>query len=437
MFAAGLLAVIVGGLTGWYFFIQTHSDAIRAADAARGFSTGGLLGTPGISGAPGGPDAASSSGVTFLGQSGQGAPLGNTFLNPDGTLGVADPEGATSTGQRATSTPPQTPQLWHTTKTPVAGFGFVTSEDGTTLVRYAERATGFVFSADPWSGETARLSNTLHPKTQQAYFADETIIERSIGERTLDTFVGTIERTATSSALVGDTLPAYVLAMAVRPDTGDIFYIRPSTTGAEGVVAAEDGTKAKTVFSSPLSNWKPIYLPGRIVVTQLSSDDVPGYAYEVGSNGALSLLVGNVPGLMVAPRASSSAILWSSSSRGTLSLFSRISASSEASQLGIKTIAEKCVWAPSVSDRENAPLFAYCAVPRTAPGSGYLDALHQGVVTTSDAWWQVDARAGASQALYASGESPDVRNPQIDPSGRFIAFIDGRDSSLWVLRIAK
>lgn len=434
MIAASLLAVMIGGLAGWYFYIQTHSEAIRTADAARGFNTGGLLGNSGISGTGGPSDG---NGVTFLGQTGQGAPVGNIFLNQDGSLGVMDPGATTTSLLTAAATPPKTPQLWHAAKTPVAGFGFVTTDDGAVAVRYAERATGFVFAADPWSGDVSRISNVLHPKTQEAHFAGETIVQRSIGPASLETFLGQITRTATSSSLSGENMSEYVLSITVQPETGDIFYLKPSAGGVEGVLASGSGVGGKTIFSSPLVGWKPIYLPGRVVVTQLSSDDVPGFAYEISDTGTLSLLVGNIPGLMVAPRASSTAILWSSSGNGSLALFSRASSADAPTRLGIKTIAEKCVWAPSVSDREGAALFAYCAVPRMAPGRGYLDGLHQGTVTTNDAWWQVDARAGATQALYASGESPDVRNPQIDPSGRFIAFIDGRDSSLWVLRIAK
>jgi hypothetical protein len=99
-----------------------------------------------------------------------------------------------------------------------------------------------------------------------------------------------------------------------------------------------------------------------------------------------------------------------------------------------KAIAEKCVWAPGAA---SASLFAYCAVPHTFSNSSFLDEWHQGVFFTEDTWWQIDAIAGATQALYASQDHPDVRNPQIDPSGKFIAFIDGRDSSLWVLRVVQ
>lgn len=421
---AAILVAIVGGLAGWYFYLRTHESAIRSADSARGFTTGGgLIG--GMSG---------NTGNILSGDSGVSLPGG---ITPGSVFSVIGMNGTSSEeanpDARATSTQIQTPRLWHVAKTPVAGFGF-TTVDGTLTLRYAERATGNVFSADPISGTIQRLTNTLMPKTAQAYFAGGAVIERSLGDGVLTTFSGVVGRNATTSALVGVTLADDISFLSIDPATASLFYLRPTAAGTIGTVSKADGSAGTQVFSSLLSSWKPIIVPGHLVVEELSSDGVPGYAYEIGKGGTLSEIVGDVPGLQVLPRASSTALLWSSAGPGGISLYARAAASSSDQKLSLKTIADKCVWAPAGGA---SSIFAYCAVPRTLPPAGFLDLWHQGAYRSDDAWWQIDVGAGASQALYATEESPDVHDPQIDPSGRFIGFIDGRDSSLWVLRIVK
>lgn len=411
-FAAVTMVAILGGLTGWYVYLHTHTQAIRAADTARGFSVGSFPGILGIGGSSGNP------GVTSL---------GNVASN-------ASTSTATSSEEAAVVAPtPQTPRLWHAAKAPVAGFGFVQGDHGYVL-RYAERATGYVFSADPWSGAVERIVNTLRPKTEEAYFASSTVIMRSFQNGYLDTWSGTVGRSATTTALVGNSLGSAISALSLDGYTGTLFTLRAVAGGTEGVLAQPDGSKPRTLFSSTLRSWKPIVTPGHIVVEQLSSDDVQGYAYEINKDGSLSKIVGGLPGLMVLPRPSSSALLYSTSRAGSPALFARATATSTPAQLSLKTIAEKCVWAPGAA---SASLFAYCAVPHPFSNRSFLDEWHQGVFFTEDTWWQIDAVAGATQALYASQDHPDVRDPQIDPSGKFIAFIDGRDSSLWVLRVVQ
>lgn len=417
-----VLVATLGGLTGWYFFLRTHSQSIRAADSARGFSDTSI---PGILGAGIAPTTGSA-GVT---------PAGGIASTSD--LQASATTGATSSVlaslSSSTTSAPATPRYWHAAKTPVAGFGFVKSSTGY-VIRYAERATGYVYSADPWTGDVERLSNTLRPKTQEAYFASSTVIERSFENGTLDTWSGETGRTATSTALIGGSLGPSIASVSLNPLTASLFTIRASGGGAEGVISLPDGTRSRSVFSSTLTGWKPISIPGHTIVVQKASDGVPGYAYEIGKTGSLTKLVGNIPGLMVLPKASSTSLMWSSSRGGIVSLFAQASTSAPSQQLSLSTIAEKCLWAPQSL---SSAIFAYCAVPRTIASPRFLDEWHQGLLFTEDSWWQVDAAAGASQALYTSSDRPDVRDPQIDPTGRFIAFIDGRDSSLWVLRVVQ
>lgn len=422
--AATLLVTVLGGFVGWLMYLRTHTDAIRAADAARGFSTGGgMLGALGTGGdvQNAGPGVTTQGfGVTSLAQVGGEVAVATS----SDAAGDAKTEGA--------SEPIKTPRLWQVVKTPVAGFGFVETEHGLELW-YAERATGNVFAARPRGGDIERLSNTLMPKTQQALFGRGNVIVRRIEDGVLTTFAGTIRQGATSTALFGAALEKNVAHIDLNETTGEILFVRPTASGSDIVSAHADGSKQVILFSSPLRNWQPIMVPGRRIIAQLPSDGVLGGAYEIAKSG-ITPLTNPLPGLVILPKASSTALIWSTSAGGLLSLFARSTPDATPVIFSLKTVASKCVWGSSRAVNQN---LAYCAVPRSLARGAFLDAWHQGRLHTTDAWWQIDTASGASQALYAMEETLDVRNPQIDQSGTWIAFQNGRDESLWMLRIVK
>jgi hypothetical protein len=300
-----------------------------------------------------------------------------------------------------------------------------------------------VFQADPQTSAIERLTNTLTPKIYQALFTGGGhVIERSIGDSgAITTFAGSFS-TSTSSASNADTavgalsgsyLQTGIRSMAADPRSDQIFSIVETANGASGVRSQWDGSKAKTLFTSPLVQWNTYWISdGRIILLQAPADGIAGYAYALGSNGTLKQLASGV-GLTVLPRASSTALLYGESGGGTLALFARVASSTTDVRLPIHTVADKCVWAPGVA------LIAYCAVPQVAPVGNFLDNWYRGAAHTADSWWRVDISAGTAQVFFTpdANLSLDVEEPVIDQGGNYIAFLNGADQSLWILRLQK
>ena len=92
---------------------------------------------------------------------------------------------------------------------------------------------------------------------------------------------------------------------------------------------------------------------------------------------------------------------------------------------------DKCVWAPGIS------LIAYCAVPADTKNPHFIGDWYQGTLHTSDTWWKIDTAAGTATILYTMQRSLDVQHPIIDALGNYIAFQNGSDQSLWLLRLAQ
>ena len=397
-----IVALLLAGLTAWYFFLNKQAEIFTTTDTARGLGTA----SPSF-----------------------GSRVGSTYDNI--VSGITSLVGG-NTGSTPDKIPPQ---LWQVTKTPVAGMGFIGNATSSKLY-FAERSTGNILTADSKTGKVERLTNKLLPRTYEAVFgSDSSVVLRSIDEDGgIASFSGSY---ASSSMLMGNYLMHNILDIVADPKTHGILYLVKNDTG-EGVAVRSSwsGGKPKIIFTSPLSDWKPIALgDGRVFFTLKPADNVSGFAYELKSDGSLAPRVQDVPGLTFLPRASSTAVIFGASAGGTLTLFAQATDKAQILSLDIRTVADKCVWDPS-----NKRPVAYCAVPQFVTSTTFLNDWYRGATHTSDSWWRVDAEDGTVEQVFAPEDSSvsfDVENPSIDAGGERIAFMNATDKTLWLLRILK
>jgi len=420
-----VLVLVLGGLAGWYFFLRSQTNTLKAEGAAKGFGAAIPLGDP-YGSTPDKPDP---------------------FPSADRTL--RDAQDGTRNGKSPA-------QLWQVDAKPVAGQIFAGSGNDVRL-RYVERATGYVLEADPRTGQIMRLTNTLMPKIYEAFLTETGhVFERSLDTAgNITTFAGTISTTtdtttgSSARTLTGSGLTKNIVSMSAHPVSGAIFYILRGPGGAIGVSSEWNGQKQKNIFGSVIVSWRPTVLQdGRIILAQAAADGVPGYAYELKKDGVLSRLLGPVPGLTIRVRpalakSAPSAVLWGQSTPGALKLFVQTAENATAVQLPIRTVADKCAWAPASAKASSGTagkeLIAYCGVPQGQPAQNFLDEWYRGGTHSADTLWRVDAGAGTAELVYTppSNTPVDIENMVIDDAGNFVAFTNAADKSLWLLRLAK
>lgn len=393
------IALLLLGLAGWYFFISRQTTNLGDVSEARGFA----VGVPSFTGSRGSTSENIASG----------------FADAPPTAEEAGPQ--------------RPPRLWRVSTAPVAGSGFV-SIGSTTVLRYIERSTGHVFDVDPMTGMVTRRTNRLIPKVYEASIGkSDTIVARTItdaGER--ETFVGSLGTTTEDgfTPLIGTDLGASIRDIAFDAD-GVVFLADTASGGSQLVRAKIDGSEPSILRAFGAGDFNLSLLnDGRIILVEKPSSGMPGYAYAMGTG--LVPLARAVPGLtLVARTSSSTAALIGTDNGSSLSLSVRPTLDSASLTLDIHTVADKCIWMSGQS------FTAYCAVPQEAPAPGFLTNWHRGTVHTSDSWYVVDGSAGTSDSFFEmkSDDAIDVERPTTDGGGNFIAFMNARDKSLWLLRI--
>lgn len=403
-----VIVLAIAGLAAWYLFLRSTVSEIEATDAGRGLSD----------------DIPS-----FTGSG------GSTYQN------VVTQMTSGQTQEVAASTS-SAPRLWHVTQTPAAGIGF--AKGNPEKLYFVERATGYIFSATPSDSEVLRLTNTLLPKTYDAIIVAPRVVFRTIGETGhLSSFSADIpfepqltSATNTTQTLKGAQLDDDIVRIVSSPDGKELAYtIFDSKAGPIGIRSQTDGRNQKRIFSTGIIGWDIQWpAPEKIVIVQNADDDIPGFAFQVGQNGRLEPILENIPGLSMISHPTKPTVLYSSSAGGAVSTYVVADRQAEAVRLPIRTIAEKCVFATRELDT------AYCAVPESAGGAGFLQRWLMGQFHTTDAVWKVNTKEGTAELLFTPSEanaSIDIERPVLHDGEQYLAFQDAKDRSVWILRLSK
>jgi hypothetical protein len=380
-----ILALVA--LSWWYLYIGRQQSSIDEVAAGRGFG---------------------SAIPTFE------APGGSTFNNLLGSLP------AVSSGNEK-----KRPRLSQVHAAPVAGFRL-----SSTSIQYMDRS-GYLYTADLEYERVARTTNTLIPRVYKALLGSDAMFGFAFDEGgEAEAFVGVMGKATSTGVLPGiQTRSLGNSVRAAAATDGGLLTLVENPGGGTSLVASRfDSTSPELILRSAISAWNIETAGERIALVEKSGTGLPASAYEIVDK-ELTLLVKDAPGLTLRLREGSGALLFGTDT-GVLSLSVR---TDEERPVSLKTIAEKCVWAPE--DTEN-PL-AYCAVPVEIPSERFLDDWYRGAVRTRDSWWRIDASDASVKEVYSPPDIAlglDVANPQVDPSGEHIVFQNKYDESLWVLR---
>ena len=380
-----------------------------------------------------------------------------TVVNPGeenggvGSNGEAAPgfgEAVSGPGQLAVDAPIAT-----ISKAPVSGLYALArgpkNASTSPIVRYVERATGHLYEADLATGRVVRLTNTTIPKIYEALFVErgEGVVLRYLQEGTevIQTWYGKItppDKNATSTdevlaSLQGKFLPEGVSTITVSPGTDRIFYLLPNEAGANGFVAAPNGSGERALLTTQASEWLLDWpVAGSIVLTTKPSSLTFGSAFELSpTSGAFKRLAGDKRGFTMLANPGFTATLVGASTGNSMTLAAQALKQKPApAPIPAATLPEKCIWS------KLSPNKAYCAMPKTLPAGEYPDAWYQGRVSFSDNLWLIDTAGGAAHLfiadLEALAEVPvDGTRLALDPEERYLYLINKIDGSLVAVRL--
>jgi len=327
-------------------------------------------------------------------------------------------------------------QLWND---PVAGMAFGNDENGSTTIRFIERATGHVYESRPETTKTDRLTNTTLPRIQEVIWpTPDRILIRYLqnGGDDIETFSAHIVLPQTQSTstdevlgeLRGQFLPLNITDMATNGD--EIFYLLRSGTGVRGIVSALDGSGASEVFTSSIRDWIPQWdNESQITLTTKASSDINGHMFFLNTtNGSLTSIIQNSKGLTT--RIDGNVVLYSEHQGQVPRLFWYRQTDEKIKEAPISTLAEKCTFDPT---DEN---IIFCAVPTNLSTGNLPDSWYQGVTHFNDEIWRINIETRQTELLVNSDNNIDTIDLIVDKNAENLLFRNKTDNTLWLYRLS-
>ncbi|MDE2079174.1 MAG: hypothetical protein KGI73_02190 [Patescibacteria group bacterium] len=358
-------------------------------------------------------------------------------LFPFGNNGAAGTKGGGGTPSSPVSAGASgpAPALREVAAGPVSGGWFVpgTTATATPTIRYMLRENGNIIETPADSLTSTRLSNTTVPGIQTLYAAASSTLVLQYLDTTgvLKNAVGTVNTNATEQSLTLTQLPSFN-RVAVDAN-GDLLAVTDENGGAVVERMKADGSKAQTVFTSPILSWVPLAGGGESFVETAPSAAATGYVYKIVSN-TLQQVSGGIAGLTASVSPSGRYVAVSGNGADGLLFLVIDTKTGAAALMPVHATTLKCAWIPP-----DEPLL-FCAVTAAMPsGITFPDDWLLGKVALADSAWILNSTKKVSYFVGtlgdASGNGVDVENVSVSSSGTYALFMDKNDLSLWSLNI--
>lgn len=312
-----------------------------------------------------------------------------------------------------------------------------------TFVRYVEKSTGNIFDVSLDTLITKKVTNTVIPKIEEAFFGKDgnTVIlryARSDG-RTIETYVAPIIESAEQepTELRGSFRESNILDMSISPDGTKLFSITKFVNEYVGTVSDLKGLEKKTVFNSPFSGWISQWeVPEVITVTTKATAYAKGYVYGIKpATQNFERIFGDVSALTTNLSPDNTKLLYGKNTKSGAVLSLYTISEGSAKDTGVATLPEKCAWSKT-------GLTAYCGVPKYQGTEVLPDGWYQGLTNFDDTLWSVDLSGPFFNENLADptdlvGVTIDVYKPKVDATDTYFVFINKNDGILWRYNIKK
>lgn len=277
------------------------------------------------------------------------------------------------------------------------------------------------------SDEEKRVSNFTIPQILNVVWSPDA--KRAVIFYNLNSEIRKILVDYTESTPKTNFLPDTVNAVAFSPDSKSMVFINdPSTGGGDtrNVFTANSAFgPQKKILDNNIPNLEISWPSANLIALKTkSSFAIPGFLYTISSGGGNFTKIVESFGLDAIWNNNASGLVYTNSD---LDLFYFDVKTGTTKSLGLKTIAEKCVFSKTKNN------IVYCAIPKVVNDANYPDEWWQGKISFEDNIIAVDTNT-LDLVLFAETVS-DAVNPVLAGNDEYLLFRDKNTGELWSLKL--
>ncbi len=317
--------------------------------------------------------------------------------------------------------------LQQLTTRPVAGYTAITATtSSSTIVRYVEQGTGYIYDIDLETGVEKQISRKTVPKVRSAVFSPngQTVALTAIDGYRQDTFVGKID--TANETIEGEDLMPNVTNIFLA-DENTVKYTAESTDGLIGYSYDLTSSQLKQNFVVPFRDIKVIWLSDTTYFYNKPAEHLLGYLYKVEGG---SYQPTDIKGYSLTVDASQNIIVYSHDNSTTK--FRNLVTNTE-NDSPIKIIPEKCAFYNKIGQSE-----LWCANPINPNDLNTIE-WYQGKSLGLDNLWLISSLGYQATLIVdlekLSGRPIDVKDIMVSNNDKLLLFNNKLDNTLWKFNI--
>ena len=295
-------------------------------------------------------------------------------------------------------------------------------------LRYVEKANGHIYQRNISTKESTKISNSTIPSIYEALFNSDasTVIYRYLSSDgvTISSYVASL------GGAKGEFLASDILDVSLSPDKNSFFYLIKNPNGISGVTKSFKDTKINNVWTSPYTEWLSQWVsPQKVFLTTKASWSYQGSLFSLNtSNGTMTKIFGDIPGLTTLANTGATLVLYNNSTTIGPKLEVFDINKHKVEDLDVYGLPDKCVWS-------NDKISIYCALPKVITGTQYPDSWYQGLISFDDYFVRIDTNTNQVSTIADSTDetSVDATHLFLDKAEKQLFFTNKKDSTLWSL----
>ena len=220
-------------------------------------------------------------------------------------------------------------------------------------------------------------------------------------------------------------LPDTVSAVAFSLDSKSLVFINDLGDTRNIFTANSSFGSQRKISDNNIPNLELLRSTANLITLKTkSSYAIPGFLYSISANGTNFFKVVESLGLDAVWNKDGSGLVYTNSD---LDLFYLDAKTGANKSLGLKTVAEKCVFSKTKTN------IVYCAIPKIINNANYPDEWWQGKISFEDNIIAIDTDT-LDLVLFAETQS-DAVNPILLDNDSYLIFKDKKAGELWSLKL--
>lgn len=311
-------------------------------------------------------------------------------------------------------------------------------------IRYQDKTNGKIFDLGVEEKTFEEISSTSFAAIYESFFGNNggSVVVRYENNGDISTFLGDIvppqtfenqngETETLEGYIEGEFLAPGIPFVSVNPEGTGLLFFEKLRNGSRGFIYDFATKNTRTVFESAFWEWLPQFNgPEVFSLTSRASALSLGYSYryDATEKNEFTKGIGGWTGLTTNYNPSGSKVLYSTNN-GARFIETYVYDFNDGTtlSLGIKTLAEKCVW----QDVD----MVLCAVPEFVGPEDYPDAWYKGEIRFDDQMWRINTENGKEEIIstLSNDTTQTIEAVDLHYKDGIVLFTNRYDHSLWML----